>query len=82
MTAPDDGFMARWQAAVTRLRMQAEVVQATTDDLPLDVKWASDCQFRPDPLKLLGRHVAAFQDYTTALACVQALLWQYGDGNS
>ena len=78
MTAPDDAFTVRWQAAVTRLRLQAEVVQATADDLPLDVEWASDRQLRPDPLRLLRRHAAAFQDYTTALACVQALLWQHG----
>ena len=76
MTAPRDVFESRWQAAVTNLRLATEVMQATADELPLDIGWASDRGFHRHPLDLLHHHVAAFHNYTTALTCVQALLQQ------
>lgn len=76
MTAPEDAFTGRWQAAVTNLRLATQVMQVTADELPLDPGWALDHELRQHPLDLLRRHVAALYDYTTALACVQVLLAQ------
>lgn len=78
MKAPEDGFAERWRAAVTCLKLETERMQATADELPLDVELANDRDIRPDPLNLLRRHMEAFYDYTTALACVQGLLREYG----
>lgn len=80
MTAADDTFKDHWRAAVTNLRLATEVLQSTADELPLDIAWVSDRELRPGPLDLLRRHVAAFYDYTTALACAQALLKQHDPG--
>lgn len=62
----------RWRSAVVNLRLGAERVQATADDLPLDLADASwACVGHSDPLR---RHMSAFADYTTALNCIQVLL--------
>ncbi len=54
------------------LRLGAERVQATADDLPLDLAGASwACAGQSDPMR---RHMSGFADYTTALNCVQILL--------
>ncbi len=68
----------RRQSAMVNLRLGAERVQATADDLPLDLADASwACAGQSDPLR---RHMSAFADYTTALNCIQILLASHGAG--
>ncbi len=62
----------RWRSAVVNLRLGAVRVQATADNLPLDLADAS--LVRVDPSDPLRRHMSAFADYTTALNCIQVLL--------
>ena len=76
MTAPQNAFESRWQAAVMNLSLAIELMQATADKLPLDLGWALDYELRQHPFELLHLHVTAFYEYTTALTCVQALLKQ------
>jgi len=70
-------FAARWRAAVNNLRLGADLVRETANDLPLEVMQTSDAERRPSPARLLRRHLVAHSDYTTALACVQALLREH-----
>ena len=51
MTAPDDGFMARWQVAVARLRLQAEAPDAVLDD---HTAWRRPLVSAANRLRLLG----------------------------
>jgi hypothetical protein len=68
-------LVRRWRSAVVNLRLGAERVQATADDLPLDLALAAGASLvrvgQSDPLR---RHMNAFADYTTALNCIQVLL--------
>ena len=68
------GFADRWWAAVANLRLQTERLQATADILPICVCPTSEQQLSLDLHRPLAAHMAALSDYTTALACVQALL--------
>lgn len=77
MDAPKAAFAARWHAAVRNLRLGTERVQATADELPMHIE-STGRVLRPDPAAALRRHQVAFGDYTTALACVQALLQEHG----
>ncbi len=76
------GFPDRWQAAVANLRLQTERMQATADALPPNIKLTGERQLSPDPLHPLTAHLAALCDYTTALACVQALLLEHEPGTA
>ncbi len=63
-----------WRSAVVNLRLGAERVQATADDLPLDVAVAGASLVRVGHSDPLRRHMNAFADYTTALNCIYVLL--------
>ena len=75
-------FAKRWQTAVTRLRLETEMLQATAEELPLHIECTADRELWPEPLHLLCCHIAALHNYMNALTCVQALLRQYGDGET
>ncbi len=64
----------RWRSAVANLRLGAERVQSTADDLPLDLAVAGAPLVRVGHSDPLRRHMNAFADYTTALNCIQVLL--------
>lgn len=74
MSSCERSVAERWQSAVIALRLAVERVQSTADELPMYVALKNDRQIRPCPLTLLRCHIDAFNDYTTALNCVQALL--------
>lgn len=78
MGLSERGFAERWRSAVIALRLGTERIQSTANELPMDVALANDQQARSCLFNLLRCHVDAFNDYTTALNCVQALLAEYG----
>lgn len=77
---PGGGFAERWRSAVIALRLETERIQSTADELPMNVALANDQRARSCLLSLLRCHMDAFNDYTTALNCVQALLAEHGAG--
>lgn len=77
MASPKSDFTERWRSAVASLRLETERVQATADDIPLEVALVDGHRSRPGILDPLCRHIHAFNTYTTALLCVQALLAEY-----
>ena len=79
MHASQVALATRWRAAVKNLRLGAERVQATADELPMDIRLTGQT-LHPDSAAALRRHQAALSDYTTALACVQALLQEHDVG--
>ena len=71
----DERDLARhWRSAVANLRLGAKRVQATADDLPLDLAVAGALLVRVGHSDPLRRHMNAFADHTTALNCIQVLL--------
>ncbi|MGI4799727.1 MAG: hypothetical protein ACRYG8_37940 [Janthinobacterium lividum] len=70
------GFVsdARWRAASRNLCSRSMRLAATADDLSRQIEGKHKLPDRYSIPERLATHIAAFADYTVALACVQALL--------